>query len=1504
MNEELLKIIEAMEAAGESPEEIAKVVQAYDAPNIEKKNPITTAWATETGSSDTDTAQTEAGPSVSSDSQIEPEKPSRLERYVQWWKNQWKDDPVVGSVVDPEKENSKALQSGTARMVGGIVGIPEFFAKADLTVKFELAKMFGSDETKKKTIEIQNKLNALPKEQRDQAMLELQSATTPAKRILGIDTADFSKWSAETSSEIKSQQQAIDKTRKVYEGNIIDDIREGRLGQAGDRIANGVIESLPMMAMTIGTGGTGLAAMGGGVAADKLEEQEREGLDIDMSTVGSAGLRGSFEAVGGKVLQKMFKPVMGKVSPEQAAEITKTFMSRMKNAGFNFGKEFGEEAVQSLQEEITDALVKGELDEADWAQIAKNAVDGGLIGGVSTGPSNLIAAPQTDVVEDAAEAAPIDPQEAGQPVEIEPEGEVEAAPEAEAEIEPEMAPEQEVDNQEVADAENRVDEIDQAVEPDNEAVEDLGAFEKKVKAKMDKGDYIKSKEEKRTALILKKREADQQLTPEQAVAESKQAADKAREDMIVENKSELTGVEKTMNKFVDEFVDRQGSVKATLSKAGFKNTQDYMVTKLGASAAAKQQNDAINQKVYRGMSETEQQTFDEIVALRRIIAVDKSRSERGLAPVLHQGNQTSVSAKKALDGYKEQLGVDKFNELDAKADVLFDEYRNVLEDLRSEGMISQETFETFRDVDYQQTQFVKFLTDMENNFLAEELDAFEGAGLSQEQVKSMTTGSTGSQVMDSELLFKRTAIGRNKAKFSNRVNKAFASEFETAMETKKQLEGRKNLSKEERQQLRNLRELSKVVRPDKIVRFTKTGKPVYALKEAVKVGFKPIYYYEDGVPNRIYLREDFHSKFTDTNNQYINATTRKAAQNFSGTSLVKTMATGKNPLFFITNVPRDLGFAIAFSPELGSNVLGEGFRTVGNFLKQAGPRATPEWIAKKVNSKARLASDKKFQEYIKHGGGMDFLTLQGQQSSQLLADTKVGKAIGNNVVTKAAKPAWDWIIRGVDRVNETAEIAMRLTIYDRAIENRLKERGVNDISELSQEDQQQVYAQAVRAARELADFNQGGKLTKAGDAAIPYLNAAMQGTRAAAQMGFTKDGKVDARRSAETFFRITQMSAYATTATIAGALALIASNMSDEDKEQNKTNWDIYYETLEGVSEYDLRNYFVIPTGKRDSKGELEYYRVAKSQALTPALNLTESVARNYFAKEKGIDYQENTGENVFDAAYHNLMPIELNPFDAVSRIPIVDASYAAMGIDAYTGNPLDYERGTIDQSLEGKYDDRVEQTYKFLGEKMGVGPARLKGVVESIVTTPSTNPAVGVAYTIGDFATGGEDAFKNIDRTLGAGLKRIKKSTSEYNRLSKIQEKVSEDAIAAYDKHKRMKKDVRDAVREAKRSNNWEGVVQTLEDIYKEDPLMLEKAKKWGKAEYEAKKFAPLVNTLKYERNKEVRAIILAEQFGDALISDSPTFSEQEKKILKQLKEAKVLDSEVEAFYRRIVSE
>jgi uncharacterized protein YutE (UPF0331/DUF86 family) len=869
--------------------------------------------------------------------------------------------------------------------------------------------------------------------------------------------------------------------------------------------------------------------------------------------------------------------------------------------------------------------------------------------------------------------------------------------------------------------------------------------------------------------------------------------------------------------------------------------------------------------------------------LRRIIAVDTNRSERGLAPVKHQGGLTIVSSQKALEGYREQLGEDTYNDMVKRSDAYFDEYKKLLTEMRNEGLINQTTYDMFAEVDYQPTQYLDFLEDMEGNFMAEELDQFESVGLSQEQIKTMKGGSEGRQLMDSQLMLKRSILVRTKAKFANKVNKTFIKEFKSAMKNLETLESKESLTKNERTQLRHLRELQSNVKLDKVVGFTESGKPKYALEKTRKKGFSSIYFYENGVPQRALLKDDFHKKFTDTNNQIFNARTRKAGQILSGTAAVKTMATGKNPLFFITNVPRDLAFAVVASPEMSNNVAVEGAKAMYNFLRNAGKViASP--------SKNEL-----FQQYIEHGGGMDFLSVQGQQSGKILADTKVAQALSKLMEGTGVSKALQKTGKAIDRINEAAEIGMRMTVFDRAIQNRLKEQNVTNITELDPEQQETIYAQAVRSARELADFNQGGTVTKAGDAIIPYLNAATQGTRAFLQKGFSTP-----KRAAETTFRMTQIAGIAAAATIIPALALIQGTLDDDSEDRPV---DVYFETLKGVSDYDLRNYYIIPNGKRDSKGELKYYRVAKAQALTPFINAAENAIRSAMVESYGdIEYEQDLNNDVLGSIYHNLLPLEINPADAVARIPAVDATFAAYGYDAYTGNPLDYKKGKIPARLEGKYDDRVEEFYKELGETFKLSPARMKGVTESIVTTPSTNPIIGGVYTLGDLIIGGDDAFEHIDRTIGASWKRLEKSTSEYNRISKLQQDASEEAIQAFDKHMRMEKEIKSAVREAKRTGESKVVIEKLENIYKEDELMLDKALRWGKSEFNKKKVNPLVNSLKFQQNKEARAIMLREIYGDALIKENPEFTDREKKIFDQLVENKVIDKETYSFYKRLV--
>jgi DNA-binding transcriptional MerR regulator len=248
MNEELLQIIEEMKASGATAAQIDSVIAAYESAP-EKKNPNETDGASESedGSSE----------SKSTDDR------NFLEKYVDWWKESWGLDEKP---IEERGETRKSLESGMARMVGGLVGIPDKLAKADLAIKMELAKAFGSDEVKQKVQEIQDKINSLPEDKRTSVKLKLQAQTVPAKELFGIDISPINQWFADRADEIKDDQESIDAARKQYETNIINDIGSGKIGQASERIFNGIVESIPMMAATVGTGGTGLAVVGGSVA--------------------------------------------------------------------------------------------------------------------------------------------------------------------------------------------------------------------------------------------------------------------------------------------------------------------------------------------------------------------------------------------------------------------------------------------------------------------------------------------------------------------------------------------------------------------------------------------------------------------------------------------------------------------------------------------------------------------------------------------------------------------------------------------------------------------------------------------------------------------------------------------------------------------------------------------------------------------------------------------------------------------------------------------------------------------------------------------------------------------------------------------------------------------------------------------------------------------------------------------------------------------------------------
>ncbi len=1372
-------------------------------------------------------------------------------------------------IIDPlSTDYGKAFEEGAQKAVGGILGIPNLINKG-------LFSLAAPDE-------VQEEINKLPPKEREKIINGFMDEMTPLNQLFDVNLG-LSQMSAEAQDAHIERAEGWRAKMTQYDKSITEDLGDQNWGQAGHRIAVEGVGSVPSIIQAM-IPYVGLASVAGGSAANKQESLEAEGKDIDLKSVSNSVLTGAIEGLLEKYTAKQGGKLLSALSGKAekvVLEGVQGFIKGLKEIGEGALKEGGTEALQAAGENLVDAITTGNDKKAKeiFMEISDSFIIGLFVGTPMKGgevvSNNLRAGVEQKNMPEGGKVD-LDIPAVAEPAE------------GEAIGDPKNPDSEVTDNQEVVIDENPVEETDVDDSPDIETTATNTINEGRNKGLSDAEiiETVEDQEQKRTAEIILQREKHQSISTEEAYETSKKEATKAREQQSKTTDGHLTAAEQAVNKSLDLLVDRQGSVKKSLKVAGLSSTINHMVAKLGAASAAKHLSDEAHKKTFDRLSQEDVRSLEEIILLKNITSIDSERTRLGKAPVKHQGGQTGVSATKALEGYKAELGEKKFNELEAKAKNYFDINRELLKTAKSEGLISDAVFESIITRDYQSRVYLDFLEDMEGNFLSEELDNFETSSLSAEQVKSMRGGSEGSQSMDSQTLQQRSILARTKAVFANKLNRSFANELTPALEQIATLETIEKPTKAQAKKLRHLKELNSNVKVDKIIGFSETtGKPKYALEKANTKGFKPIYYYKDGVANRIFIKEGFFEKFTDTSNQILNASTREGISKASGTRLVKSLATGNNPLFLVTNVPRDLAFALAFSKEYGQGsktfVPVELLKLLRDFGKGAGQA---------------LSKGSMYKKYIEYGGGMDFLTIQGRYGKEGIFNKYVEGKIadklvdfGNKGAGRKAKDFMKWI----QKINTASEFATRIAVFDRSIKNQLKKMGVKNIDALTKEKQDKVYAEAVRSARELTDFNQGGKFTKALDSGIPYLNAATQGTRSAVE-NFKE-------RPIETTSRILQITSGFTALTMTAAFSLIGSMRDDNDEEAVKlSKEEIYFETLKGISAYDLRNYYVFPTGKKDRKGQWEYYRIAKAQALSPFINTSEHYLRKFYSESHGIEYKQDIGKELWETVNLNILPLELNPLDAATRVPMVDAAFAWNGIDSYTGNPLDWKHGKIPAELEGIVDDRVEGFYKKLGEEMGVSPVRMKSVTESFITTPSTNPFVGFGYWGAEAISGGEKSDFSKDFINAAG-RRFKKSTSDYNEISKGLAKVNDQVVDAYAKHIKVEAEVRKAVRKAKIDDSADEVDAVLTKIFKDQPEMAEKAISWAKSELEKKKLNPFVNSLKFERNKEVRAIILAEKFGDALLKSEDHYTDKEKAIAKELIKEKVLDKDTYAAYKKL---
>ncbi|MDR6548535.1 hypothetical protein J2810_004625 [Chryseobacterium rhizosphaerae] len=942
--------------------------------------------------------------------------------------------------------------------------------------------------------------------------------------------------------------------------------------------------------------------------------------------------------------------------------------------------------------------------------------------------------------------------------------------------------------------------------------------------------------------------------------------------------------------------DRQWLPKKYLSSIGARNTENRMVNFAGASAKAKHIFEKASDIIFKGLNREDRSLLNNIIQQRRIIAIDENIESRNLVPIDHSNNMNKFTAEAYLQNKKQELGDKKFNEMMRRADAYFNEFNDVLTSMRNEGLITQQAYDSMNGIDYQPRIFLEHLLDY-NDELSPEEKNFRNqlGGLSKEFVRSLDGGSTGILLSNAELLLATAISTHVRSAMMNRVNKEFITEeFPKAKKTFENIDPAKlaqyeqNLkdnraakSKEERF-YRYFKELDSKIIYNPIIGVNKNGNPVFQIDKTPQ-GYKKSYYFENGVRNEFFMEEGLHEMWHDTV-KGLDSDLKDKIGTFSGAHLIKAFATGYNPAFVIVNTPRDFLHAINFSSEYST------FIPLAVLQLSKDTAAGLRDIYRHNRGKETLMS-----KYLEYGGGMDFLNTQG-----MIKDNSFKDKILDNFVQPNQQEVISQILKyaSLKNISNYSEVGFRIAVFRRAIDNevnRIKKSNpsVTSINDLSQSEQDYVYDYAVRQARDLMDFNQGGIWAKNAEAIIPYFNAGVQGTRVIAQQF--------KRKPYETTMKVLQSAVMGTSAIIGLSMVALAKIRPADDDEKDETITSKYLDFLETLSPYQKANFFNIPTGYNKEERTYKMVSIAKSQGLTPMFTLTEDLIENTLrsSENKKTKDWKTIYSNVGFAFTNNVDPSGLSGIftqgEGLKGIPEAGGKIVAKnpaiksmltyltGYDFFFEQPLQGTEGSTVHKLEGANSSKVEEFYKSLGMNSGLSPVRTKALVESFVTSPTTNPFVGMMY-------GGLDVI-TTDKTLKEGLEtfsgfddkgkfkasklpvvnRLVRETTQYSRQLNISNEVKKSSVyeAALERDQLLK-NLSDKI--AKRYENFAEAAKDKSRIVKEikdftpDQLLQEKMAKRIENKIANKNVDGRVWDVAYSTgtSNEAKAILIFSYFGD----------------------------------------
>ena len=851
-------------------------------------------------------------------------------------------------------------------------------------------------------------------------------------------------------------------------------------------------------------------------------------------------------------------------------------------------------------------------------------------------------------------------------------------------------------------------------------------------------------------------ENDQKYVSSSAVRSMLTPADKTGRktldavDKMFENAEErIAGSgKKSIRDIVKKYFSREALVvnSARLQKAMERGFADFIKAQFtalnGQRANADRAFQKIEKRIFGGLDTTQETILDKIIFLRRVIQIDsnwdnrlkdnqisldaanneveslkslldnakskkdKERIKKRIKSVnekvkyfqsqvdkysnrpLHPTDGTQdvnlESATAALEQLKQDLG-DGFNELSSRADAYFDEYRKILQESFEAGLIDEATRDLFIKDEYQPRVF------LEKMFGETPTAAFENMGLEADQIAGIKDGSTGEIFTDARYLLN---LSLRSLKHKAASNELFAAMDEQAADMQYKMKDD------------TVREAN--YKKDKEGNIIEDGFGNKAVEKADE-GYKNVFYRKNGQKRAFQIKTDLWNQLHGVEDRsLLTPTQKRRLAKASGTRAKKALVTGLRPAFALIATAR--GFVEV--------TRGRGTYDQFKALPVMQVMAMVDFIKSLPDA---VLDGKVTEDYFAHGGGMSFLTNQGRpEQIYKKKRSTVRRLLGKYSPFKAAGKALGF-------AGEKAEIALRLAIYQRTLENLKKTR-----PELTEKQRKYL---AVEDARMIADFSQGGWLTKDLDAVKPYINAAVQGTR----------GTLEYARKNPKMFVSKQVQAYVmnTAITLMGMMAL------------GKDDWD-------KLPAYIKNRYNLIPTfltGK-DYKGNERplMLRLPKAHQFMFLDRLAGITAEALYHQMNDLEYDwkmydENgylseEGFEIVDAFLGQFPAGDLIPEEVftpkklsgadflmqiVSSIPLGGALDAyGNNVDRYREKQITYDYGKVTPSMEGYKDGRTRDMFKLFSKLTGASAPRSQAAFEKFFA-PETSQIVSFVYQMTD---------------------------------------------------------------------------------------------------------------------------------------------------------------------------